>query len=186
MPGRIFLRRSSLRTCHLNLAVVGGKFWKGHLLFRDHLKVHPETAREHARLEHKLAVRFRCECESYTLYKAGFVEAVSERDGVVRPRCRPGVARCPKRPVFEIGPGIARRDFGRTIPRFATSGMRSPGGRATPGYSCRGPSCPSSGLSSACGSPGSPPYNRSSAPGNCRPRRTPHALRASLCRRGVS
>ena len=79
VPGRIFLRTYSPCICHLNLAVVEEEFWEGHLLFRDYLRAHPDTAREYARLKHKLAVRFRYERESYTEAKTGFVEAVLER-----------------------------------------------------------------------------------------------------------
>lgn len=64
VSGRIFLRTSSPRPCHLNLALVGGEFWERHLLFRDHLRAHPEVAREYARLKHELAGCFRYDREA--------------------------------------------------------------------------------------------------------------------------
>ena len=64
VPGRIFLRKSSPRICHLNLAVIGGEFWERHLLFGDYLRAHPEAAREYARLKHELAGRFRDDREA--------------------------------------------------------------------------------------------------------------------------
>ena len=79
VTGRLFLRTDSPRACHLNLAVVGGEFWKSHLLFRDYLRMQPETASEYARLKHELAARFRHDREAYTEAKTSFVEAVVKR-----------------------------------------------------------------------------------------------------------
>ena len=84
VPGRIFLRTASPRTFHLNLAVVGGEFWEQHLLFRDCLRAHPETAHEYARLKHDLAGRFRHDREAYTRAKTSFVEGVLGRARVGR------------------------------------------------------------------------------------------------------
>ena len=79
VPGRIFLRTLLPPVLHLNLGVFGGEFWEKHLLFRDYLRMHPETAREYARLKHELARRFRHDREAYTEAKTSFVETVVSR-----------------------------------------------------------------------------------------------------------
>ncbi len=79
VSGRIFLRTTSPRACHLNMVVVGGEFWESHLLFRDYLRTHPEIAGEYARPKHELAARFRDDREAYTKAKSGFVGSVVGR-----------------------------------------------------------------------------------------------------------
>ncbi|MDP9455807.1 MAG: GrpB family protein [Actinomycetota bacterium] len=67
------------RTHNLHIVETTHGFWERHLLFRDYLRTHPETAREYARLKHELAVRFRHDREAYTEAKMGFIEAVLVR-----------------------------------------------------------------------------------------------------------
>ena len=60
------------------MAEAGGGFWERHLLFRDHLRAHPETAGEYARLKYELAERYPRDVDAYTLAKTAFVSAVVE------------------------------------------------------------------------------------------------------------
>ena len=79
VSGRLFFQTSPPYRCHLHMVVVGGEFWERHLLFRDYLRAHPETAREYAPLKRELAELFRHDREAYTGAKTGFVEEVVER-----------------------------------------------------------------------------------------------------------
>jgi len=58
---------------HLHLVRAGSDHWKRHILFRDYLKEHPETADEYCRLKKSLAMRYRTERERYTESKTRFI-----------------------------------------------------------------------------------------------------------------
>jgi GrpB-like predicted nucleotidyltransferase (UPF0157 family) len=79
VPGRLFFRKGNPRTHHLHVTDIGSQFWERHLVFRDYLRAHPETAREYARLKHFLADRFRGERAAYTEAKTGFISEVIRR-----------------------------------------------------------------------------------------------------------
>jgi GrpB-like predicted nucleotidyltransferase (UPF0157 family) len=66
----------SARTHNLHLVEAGGQYLDERLLFRDYLREHPETAKEYARLEHRLAARHRKDREAYTEAKADFVYGI--------------------------------------------------------------------------------------------------------------
>ena len=82
---RLFVRfvdpEMSARTHNLHLVEAGGRYWREWLLFRDHLREHPETVAEYARLKNRLAERHRDNREAYTAAKAGFVSEVVRRAG---------------------------------------------------------------------------------------------------------
>ena len=67
------------RTHNLHVLEVGGELWNNTLVFRDHLRSHPEVAGEYARLKHVLAERFREDREAYTRAKTDFISAMLER-----------------------------------------------------------------------------------------------------------
>jgi|SRR5215204_3084840 len=85
LPDRLlFLVRSagaekSARTYHLHVAEAGDGFWERHLLFRDHLRAHPETAGGYARLKYELAERFPRDIDAYVEAKTSFISKVVER-----------------------------------------------------------------------------------------------------------
>jgi GrpB-like predicted nucleotidyltransferase (UPF0157 family) len=54
-------------------------FWERHLLFRDYLRRHPETAQEYAKLKKRLADEFRTDREGYTQAKTPFITAIEEK-----------------------------------------------------------------------------------------------------------
>lgn len=63
------------RTHHLHLVPVDSRRFAEELAFRDHLRDHPERAREYAALKQELAARFRRDREAYTDAKASFIAA---------------------------------------------------------------------------------------------------------------
>lgn len=78
LPERRFFRRDTagVRTHHLHAVAVGGEFWRDHILFRDQLRSHPDTARAYGELKRRLAKRFRRDPESYTASKSGFIRGI--------------------------------------------------------------------------------------------------------------
>jgi GrpB-like predicted nucleotidyltransferase (UPF0157 family) len=79
VPGRLFFRKGDPRSHHLHVTPIGGKFWERHLVFRDYLRAHPETALEYAQLKHRLAGRFRRDRAAYTEAKTDFISEVVRR-----------------------------------------------------------------------------------------------------------
>jgi len=61
---------------HVYVVVAGSEPHRDHLDFRDHLRAHPETAREYAALKRQLAEQFGDDRIGYTEAKSEFVEAV--------------------------------------------------------------------------------------------------------------
>ena len=61
---------------HLHLVRFESHEWQKHLLFRDYLRLHPETAQQYYRLKKNLAARYPYDRESYTRAKTSFIESV--------------------------------------------------------------------------------------------------------------
>jgi len=61
---------------HLHLVVTGSEFWQRHLIFRDYLRQHPETAEAYAALKLSLAQQFAHNRKAYTEGKAPFIAKV--------------------------------------------------------------------------------------------------------------
>lgn len=80
-PGRRFFRRGrrGAGTHHLHVVERGGRQWRRHLLFRDYLRAHPETAAEYGRLKRELAALHGPDRGAYTDAKTPFIESVVER-----------------------------------------------------------------------------------------------------------
>ena len=80
---RLFVRfvdeTMTARTHNLHLVEVGGAYWRDRLLFRDHLRENPETARAYARFKHRLARQYRDDREAYTAAKSDFVCEIVRR-----------------------------------------------------------------------------------------------------------
>lgn len=82
MPERRYFHKGLkrfARTHHLHMVETASEFWERHILFRDYLREHEDTAREYCELKKQLAARFRSDRESYTDAKASFIKAVVER-----------------------------------------------------------------------------------------------------------
>jgi GrpB-like predicted nucleotidyltransferase (UPF0157 family) len=58
---------------------VSSDFWERHLLFRDYLRTHEDTAMEYERLKRGLASHYRNERVAYTDAKTEFIEGVVAR-----------------------------------------------------------------------------------------------------------
>ncbi len=63
---------------HLHLMRHGSDFLKRHILFRDYLRAHPETAMEYYELKKRLVEKYADKREIYTESKTGFIENVLE------------------------------------------------------------------------------------------------------------
>lgn len=71
------------RTHHLHLCVVGSREELRHLAFRDHLRAHPEAARDYVELKRRLAALHgghdEAARERYSMAKTEFVTAIERR-----------------------------------------------------------------------------------------------------------
>ena len=70
------------RTAHLHVVEHGSDGWRGWLAFRDHLRTHPDVAREYEALKRSLAAAFGAdpnERDAYRQGKSAFIRAVTER-----------------------------------------------------------------------------------------------------------
>ncbi|GGJ22023.1 GrpB family protein [Deinococcus roseus] len=79
LPGRMFFKRNP-RTHHVHVVELGNDngFWWEHLLFRDHLRTHPEAARRYEHIKLQLAARYPNDRPSYTSSKSPIVHALLE------------------------------------------------------------------------------------------------------------
>jgi GrpB-like predicted nucleotidyltransferase (UPF0157 family) len=78
IPDRRFFRRieTNVRTHHLHVVEMGGAFWERHLLFRDYLRTHPETAQAYEALKRDLAARYAHDRDAYTESKTAFIQQI--------------------------------------------------------------------------------------------------------------
>jgi GrpB-like predicted nucleotidyltransferase (UPF0157 family) len=79
IPGRHFFRRGVPRQYHIHLTVRGGDVWRDYLVFRDHLRAHPDEAKAYADLKHSLAQRYPRDRESYIEGKTEFVRRILQQ-----------------------------------------------------------------------------------------------------------
>lgn len=61
---------------HLHMVEYNSDFWKRHLLFRDYLRVHPDTVSEYYMLKKRLAAKHGSDRDAYTEAKTLFIESV--------------------------------------------------------------------------------------------------------------
>jgi len=62
---------------HLYVCVAGSEGLRDHLRFRDHLRTHPDAAREYAALKQRLAERHRHDPDAYQEAKRAFIDALT-------------------------------------------------------------------------------------------------------------
>ena len=67
---------SGRRISHVHVALEGDDSQWDRVLFRDHLRRHPDVAREYDKLKRDLAARFPDNREAYTLAKTAFITGV--------------------------------------------------------------------------------------------------------------
>ena len=79
-PGPDLLQKyRGMRVAHAHMFVIGTEDWRRHLLFRDYLRRHPDTARAYAQLKTDLAKRYRDDRPAYTDGKTAFTRWIVER-----------------------------------------------------------------------------------------------------------
>jgi GrpB-like predicted nucleotidyltransferase (UPF0157 family) len=78
IPGRRFFKKllaDGTHTHHLHLVETSSAFWEEHLLFRDYLRTHPETAWDYERIKRNLAPHFN-NGNDYSHAKTDFILSV--------------------------------------------------------------------------------------------------------------
>jgi GrpB-like predicted nucleotidyltransferase (UPF0157 family) len=79
IPGReAFAWPPGAQRHHLYLVVAGGAAHTAHLTFRDHLRAHPDVAREYGVLKRRLSSAHAGDRAAYTEGKTEFIERVLE------------------------------------------------------------------------------------------------------------
>ncbi|GIK53880.1 MAG: GrpB family protein [Planctomycetaceae bacterium] len=88
IQGRLFFRKDTglARTHHIHVALVGGAFWKDHLLFRDYLRAHPDWAKAYGELKRKMAMEHGHSRLAYTDAKDPLIQELMARAQAWRER----------------------------------------------------------------------------------------------------
>ncbi len=76
IPGRVYFDRREYEPCHIHLYVRGNPELERHLIFRDYLRAHPETAQQYAELKCALAEKYRNDRPAYTEAKTEFIRNI--------------------------------------------------------------------------------------------------------------
>jgi len=78
MPGKHYFDYygGELCTLHLHVSELGSPVWRDHILFRDYLLRHPDTAVQYEQLKLELAEKYRTERENYIEGKSDFIRRV--------------------------------------------------------------------------------------------------------------
>jgi GrpB-like predicted nucleotidyltransferase (UPF0157 family) len=78
MPERRYFRlmKDEEHLVHIHMVEITSEFWRTHLLFRDYLRAHPETARAYGELKRALAQQYGPDRDGYTDAKADFIQGV--------------------------------------------------------------------------------------------------------------
>ena len=81
MPDRLYFHKHPPvgDQFHLHMVETTGEFWERHLLFRDYLRAHPETAQDYEQLKRRLAEEFRTNREAYTDAKSDFIQSIETK-----------------------------------------------------------------------------------------------------------
>lgn len=81
IPDRHFFTLGDPTTHHVHMVHHGGPFWRLNVLFRDHLRNHPDEARAYEALKRGLAAKFANNREAYTKGKDAFIRSMLHRAG---------------------------------------------------------------------------------------------------------
>jgi GrpB-like predicted nucleotidyltransferase (UPF0157 family) len=80
LPERRYFRKGSEeipnKHFHLHMVERDSDFWKKHLLFRDYLRHHLDTAEQYFKLKKELAQKYSSDHAAYTEAKTPFIESV--------------------------------------------------------------------------------------------------------------
>ena len=76
IPRRHYFIKGEPRTHHVHMVEEDSRDWQELILFRDHLRAHPDAARDYADLKLRLASEYRTDRERYTNEKGPFIQKV--------------------------------------------------------------------------------------------------------------
>jgi GrpB-like predicted nucleotidyltransferase (UPF0157 family) len=81
LPAELFFRKGipGPWTHHVHVMEQSNPRWQDHLLFRDYLRAHPETADAYGSLKKSLAIAFGDDIEGFRNAKHEFVRTVTEK-----------------------------------------------------------------------------------------------------------
>ena len=79
IPERRYFRKGTPASHHLHIVEPTTDFWKDHLLFRDFLRAHPETAGQYQAFKRDLAAKLGSDRFAFTEAKTEFIEPVMVR-----------------------------------------------------------------------------------------------------------
>ena len=85
VPGTLYNRKQGPPRVNAHLCVFGGGFWVERLLFRAHLRAHPETAREYEELKRQVLIDVGQDPPAYNAAKEPFIREVLGRARRSRP-----------------------------------------------------------------------------------------------------
>lgn len=80
IPGRHFFIYGRPRTHHVHMSEKTNHDWIQRLKFRDHLRTHPESAKQYAELKTNLAQQFPNEISAYSEGKTAFIVDILGRE----------------------------------------------------------------------------------------------------------
>lgn len=89
---RLFFRKGTPRTYHVHIVEYASWTYWRHILFRDYLIAHPQTAQQYEQLKREMAIKFKVDREAYTESKTQFIQSIVALALVER-------TDCPVRPV---------------------------------------------------------------------------------------
>jgi GrpB-like predicted nucleotidyltransferase (UPF0157 family) len=80
-PGLRYFHKGppELKAFHLHVVKIGANPWRRHLLFREHLRAHPDLVAEYEELKRRLAAAYPDDRPRYTAAKADFIDGVIRR-----------------------------------------------------------------------------------------------------------
>lgn len=79
-PRIVLIKGIPLRTHHLHIHADAGEF-RRHMIFRDHLRTHPDDCAAYQALKLDLAERFRTDRQAYSEAKSAFIDAIVAHAG---------------------------------------------------------------------------------------------------------
>lgn len=91
IPGRrYYTKGGDQRTHHVHAFVTGDLHVEKHLVFRDYLRTHPQSAADYAAVKREAAAAHETDPEEYMAFKHGFVERMVARsmDWAAEGECR--------------------------------------------------------------------------------------------------
>jgi len=76
IPRRHYFIKGEPRTHHVHMVEKDSDDWQNMILFRDHLRAHPDAARDYADLKRRLASEYCTDRGRYTNEKSPFIQKV--------------------------------------------------------------------------------------------------------------